>query len=394
MSQNINQQNTLHANIPFILTSFIGRHHEIAEVMQLLGSSRLLTLTGAAGCGKTRLALRAAADVSHQYTHGVYWVELARLTDPQLVPKAVAKAVNVPEQRDRSLVSGLVDTLHDKQLLLVLDNCEHVLSTCSRLVETLLSSTSVSILATSREPLSVTGEMLYPVAPMSLPPVSLRPDEIGQFDAIQLFVERARAMVPPFELLPHNANVIASICHHLDGIPLAIELASARVNVLTVEQIAARLDDRFALLATAPHLTRSHHHTLRAAIDWSYDLLSAPEQVMLQRLSVFAGGCSLTTVEKVCVGDSIEREKVLDLLSSLVNRSLVIAQTLHRSEARYSLLETIRQYGQEKLRDAEEWAQMCDQHLLCFLQLTEEAEPKTKGQYQQLWLNWLGSVDI
>ena len=174
-------------------------------------------------------------------------------------------------------------------LLLVLDNCEHVLSACAELVETLLAATEVSILATSREPLAVTGEMRYPLSPMALPPLTLPPDEMGQFDAIQLFVERARAVLPDFALTTDNAAVVASICHHLDGLPLAIELASARVNVLTLEQIAARLDDRFGLLGAASHLTHSHHRTLRAAIDWSYDFLSTPEQVMLRRLSVFAG---------------------------------------------------------------------------------------------------------
>ena len=385
----IKTQRTLRTNIPTVLTSFIGRKPEITEVVRLLASSRLLTLTGAAGCGKTRLALRVAAGVSRQYAHGVHWVELARLVDPLLVPQAVARAVNVVEQPGRPLVDGLLDALHDKQLLLVLDNCEHVLSACIQLVETLLAAPTLSILSTSREPLGVTGEMLYPVSPMALPPAGLPADDYGQFDAIQLFIERARAILPNYTLTPDNAGVIASICHHLDGIPLAIELASARVNVLTVEQIAARLDNRLELLATASHITQGHHRTLRAAIEWGYDLLSPPEQVVLRRLSVFAAGCSLATAEVVCSGDGIEREQVLELLSSLVNKSLVVAQTLRRSEARYSLLEMIRQYGQAKLIASGEWSLIRDRHLQCFLQLTEETEPKTRGQYQQLWLDWL-----
>jgi non-specific serine/threonine protein kinase len=383
----------LRTAIPTVLTSFVGRKRDMTEVRRLLASSRLVTLTGAPGCGKTRLALRVATEINRQYADGVHWVELARLADPALVPQAVAKVLQVAGQRGRSTVEALLDALADKQLLLMLDNCEHVLSACVQLVETLLAATEISILATSREPLGVSGEMRYPVSPLALPPANLTAEEdLAQFDAIQLFVERARAILPHFELTADNAAVVASICLHLDGIPLAIELASARVNVLTVEQIAARLDDRFQLLATTSHITDSqpsHHHTLRAAIDWSYDLLLAPEQVMLRRLSVFAASCSLATAEAVCAGDGVERENVLELLSSLVNKSLVVAQTLQRSEARYSLLETIRQYAQEKLMTSGEWSATRDRHLQSFLQLTEETAPKLTGQYEQLWLNWL-----
>jgi non-specific serine/threonine protein kinase len=204
-----------------------------------------------------------------------------------------------------------------------------------------------------------------------------------------LFDERAGAIVPAFELTADNAGQVVSICRRLDGIPLAIELASARVNVLALEQIVTRLNDRFGLLPPAAHVTHSHHDTLRAAVDWSYDLLSEPEQVLLQRLSVFAGGCSLSAAETVCTGDGIERDRVLDLLSSLVNKSLVTAATLHRSEARYSMLETIRYYGREKLEEAREWSFLRDRHLQCFLELTEETASKLTGKYQQLWLDWL-----
>ncbi len=379
----------LGTNLPRVLTSFIGRTLEIVDVTRLLASSRVVMLTGAAGCGKTRLALRVAQEAKHAFADGVFWVELARLTDSLLIAQTVAKAVNAVEQPGRPSVEGLLDALQEKKLLLVLDNCEHVLSGCRQLVESLLAATEISVLATSREPLGVTGEILYPVAPMSLPPRAFFADDIGQFDAIQLFVERARAIVPPFELTHDNAEEIANICRHLDGIPLAIELASARVNVLTVEQIAARLENRFEALSSATPITHSHHRTLRAAIDWSYDLLIPSEQVMLRRLAVFADGCSLTTVESVCAGDGIEGEQVLDLLSSLVNKSLVVARTLQRGEARYTLLETIRQYAREKLTALGEWTVMRDRHLRCFLQLTEEAAPRLAGQYQQMWLNWL-----
>lgn len=380
-----------HTNFPTILSSFVGRERETGEITRRLASSRLLTLTGAAGCGKTRLALRAAEEISLQYPDGVHWVALARLSDSTLVPQMVAKSLHVAEQSGLPIIEGLLSALRDKHLLLVLDNCEHVLPACSQLVEHLLATTSTTILATSREPLNVMGEMLYPVTPLALPPDNLSVDDIAQFDAIRLFIERARATVPAFELTVDNAGAVASICRKLDGVPLAIELASARVNVLTVEQIATRLDDRFSLLTAASPVTYSQHDTLRAALDWSHNLLNAPEQILLRRLSVFPGGCSLPMVETVCVGDSVEHERVIDLLSSLVSKSLIVADTLQRGEARYLMLETIRQYGQEKLMASGEWSSLRDRHLEYVLHVTEETEPKLRGQYQQLWLDWLES---
>lgn len=382
-------QSTLPSNIPTVLTSFIGREWEIGEVIGLLASSRLVTLRGAAGCGKTRLALRAASEVRQQYADGVYWVELARLADARLVPQTVARAINMVEQPGRPVLEGLLDSLRDKQLLLVLDNCEHLLSACRELVETLLEAANVSLLATSREPLGVAGEMIYPVAPMALPSANLPPEDLAHFDAIQLFIERARATLPGFRLTPDNGGTIASICRQLDGIPLAIELASARVHVLTVEQIAARLHDRFRLLGAATHNSLNQHRTLQAAIDWSHDLLSIPEQIVLRRLSVFAAGFSLATAEAVCAGNGIEREQVLELLVSLINKSLVVAETLQESEARYTLLEMIRQYAQEKLSASDEWLAAHDRYLDCFLQLTETTAPKLYGADQLLWFNWL-----
>lgn len=377
------------SSLPTVLTSFIGRKRELTEIVQLFDSSRLLTLTGAAGCGKTRLALRVAAEISDQYEDGVHWVELARLTNDQLIPKAVAKVLNVGEKPDHLLIDELLVALQDKKLLLVLDNCEHLLSACRQIVETLRQVSNIHILATSREPLRASGEMLYPIPPMALPPAGPSLGEARQFDSIQLFVERARAILPNFTLTPDNTEVVTRICHHLDGIPLAIELASARVNLLSLEQIAARLDDRFALLVPASQITHTHHHTLHAAIDWSYDLLTVPEQMLLRRMSVFAGGYSLATAEIVCVGEGIEREQILELLSSLVNKSLVVAQTLQLGEARYSMLETIRGYAQERLVVSDDWSAAHDRHLQCFLKLAEETAPKLIERYQHIWLNWL-----
>jgi predicted ATPase/DNA-binding CsgD family transcriptional regulator len=378
-------------NIPIELTSFVGRKREITDILRWLESSRVLTITGTAGCGKTRIALRVAAKVSHQYTDSVYWVELAQLTDPHLVLIAVAKKLNVSEQPGCPLVEGILEMLNGKQLLLVLDNCEHMISACGQLVESLMVLPGISMLMTSREALGVTGEVLYPLSPMALPPANLSIEDVSQFDAVQLFIERAHAILPDFTLTPGNAAIVASICRHLDGIPLAIELASARINALTVEQIDARLRDRFRLLSETIHITSSQHQTLRSALDWSYDLLTSPEKKVLRRLSVFMGGCSLATAETVCAGNEVEREQVFELLVSLIFKSLVVAQTLLRTEARYSLLETIRQYAQEKLIASGEWPTIQNQLLRCFLRLTEETAPKLNSPYQQLWLDWLES---
>jgi predicted ATPase/DNA-binding CsgD family transcriptional regulator len=380
---------TYGSNIPTELTSFVGRKREVADIQRLLAATRLLTLTGTAGCGKTRLALRVSTEAWHQYPDGILWISLAQLSDPDLVPMTVAKKLDVSEQPDRSLMDGILEALHDRHLLLVLDNCEHLLGACTQLVHILLSLPGIRILITSRELLGIPGERRYPVAPMALPPAGLPVHEIEQYDAIRLFVERSRDILPDFELTANNAAPIARLCRRLDGIPLAIELASARINVLSVGQIDARLKKQFGLLGEATYITTGHHRTLRAAIDWSYDLLAPPDQALLRRLAVFAGGCSLSAVEAVCTGDGIERDQVLELLSSLVNKSLVVAQTLQRAEARYSLLETIRQYARERLIASGEWMLIRDRHLECFLQLAEETDAKLRGQYQRLWLDWL-----
>jgi predicted ATPase/DNA-binding CsgD family transcriptional regulator len=383
-----NPTTTPRTNLPAALTTFVGRKREITEIPQLLVSTHLLSLVGAGGCGKTRLALRVAAEVTGQYVGGVYWVELARLVDSTLVPQAVAKVLGVVEQSGTPLMDTLLDSLGDRQILLVIDNCEHLLRACAQLVEVLANRPNIRVLTTTREPLGVIGETLYPVLPLALPAAHLSVDEIRRIDSVQLFVERARSILPTFGLTPDNAEIVSTICRDLDGIPLAIELASARVTVLNVKQIQERLDRRFDLLVSTTRADE-RHRTLRAAIDWSYDLLSSSERLLLQRLALFTAGFTLSTAESACAWGQIQRAEVLDLLSSLVNKSLVVAETLQGSEARYRLLETIRQYAQEKLTASGEWVAAHDCYLACFLRLTEEVAPKLREHYQQLWFDWL-----
>ena len=384
----LNSRNTFRAILPAPLTSFIGRERELAEVTDSLVGTRLLTLIGAGGCGKTRIALRVAAELSDQYTEGVYWVEFARLVDSTLVPQAIAKVLNVVEQPGNPLMDTLLDLLGDRQILLVLDNCEHLLGACAQLVEAFAGCPNIKVLATSREPLGVIGETLYPVLPLALPAAHLSIDEIRRVESVQLFVERARSILPTFSLTLDNAEIVSTICRDLDGIPLAIELASARVSVLNVNQIQERLDHRLDLLISTARADE-RHRTLRAAMDWSYDLLSPSEGLLLQRLALFIAGFTFSTAQSACAWGEIQREDVLDLLSSLVSKSLVVAETLQGSEARYRLLETIRQYAQEKLRGSRDWVPAHEHYLACFLRLTEEVAPKLREQYQQLWFDWL-----
>jgi predicted ATPase/class 3 adenylate cyclase/Tfp pilus assembly protein PilF len=378
-------------NLPIQLTSFIGRTREIAEIKRLLGASRLVTLTGSGGAGKTRLALQAAADAVDDYPGGVWLAEFAPITDPALVPRTVASALGAPEQPGRDINETLVDALRSKTLLLVLDNCEHLLAACADLAAAVLRACpEVRILATSREGLGVPGETLWRVPSLSLPDVRRLPnvEDLVLYEAVRLFVDRAVATTPEFTVTSENAPAVARVCQRLDGIPLAIELAAARVKVLTVEQIAARLDDRFRLLTGGSRTVVPRQQTLRAAIDWSYHLLSEPERVLLRSLSVFAGGWTLEAAESVCAGGSTESASILDLLTSLVDKSLVVAET-QRGEARYRLLETIRQYGWDRLVESKEAGDVRTRHRDWYLDLAERAEPKFRGPEQLAWLERL-----
>ncbi len=397
-------------NLPAQLTSFIGREREIAELERLLSTTRLLTLIGTPGVGKTRLALQLVARARRAYPDGVWLAELAALADPRsalvpsLVAQAVASALGIPEQPGRPLVEALSDRLW-RRTLLVLDNCEHLIGACAVLADSLLRNCpKLRVLVTSREPLGITGEVTWWVPSLSLPDQqSLAPTEIlAQSEAVRLFVDRARAAVPTFALTDQNAPAVAQICRRLDGIPLAIELASARVRVLSPEQIATRLDDRFRLLTGGSRTALPRQRTLRALVDWSHDLLSEPEQMLLRRLAVFAGGWTLEAAERVASGqwpvvsNRIAADhwplptghSVLDLLSRLVGRSLVLAEE-RGGETRYRLLETIREYAHERLEASGEAEEIRLRHAEHYLLVAEEAELKLRGAEQVAWLGRL-----
>lgn len=348
-------------------------------------TTRLLTLAGAGGSGKTRLALQVATDLLEEFEHGVWWVELAALSDPLLVPQAVASAIGIPERADCTLTEALADLLRPKQLLLVLDNCEHLLAACTQLIQTLLRTCSrLRVLVTSRETLTISGETIWLVLPLRVPD-TYQPLPIAgllTYDAVELFVERARSVLPSFTLTPENSSAVVQVCRRLDGMPLAIELAAARIRALSVEQIVARLDDAYRLLTGGSRSALPRQQTLRAAMDWSYYLLSAQEQALFRRLSVFAGSFSLEAAEAICAGEPGEAYDVLDLLSSLIDKSLVLVEQ-RSGEARYRLLETIRQYGQDKLQECAEAAQVRRSHRDWYARLAEQAEAETLEARQE-----------
>ena len=351
-------------NLPLQLTTFVGRTREKSEVTRLLASSRLLTLMGAGGAGKTRLALAVASDVLEQFPDGVWLVELAPLADPGLVPRAVAAVLGVADQGEGALLPALTDALRGRRLLVILDNCEHLIAAASQLAEALLRGCpDLRLLATSREALGIPGETSWRVPSLSLPEAKdgAAVDELRRSEAIELFEARAQSNRPGFAVTPANAPAVAQICRRLDGIPLAIELAAARVNVLSPEQLLAKLDDRFRLLTGGSRSALPRQQTLRAAMDWSYDLLAEPERAALRRLSVFAGGCTLEAAEAVCSIGGVPPADVLDLLGRLVDKSLVAAD-MQDGETRYRLLETVRQYARDRLLESGEAAEARRRH--------------------------------
>jgi predicted ATPase/class 3 adenylate cyclase len=460
----LNTFGTTPNNLPLQLTSFIGREREVLTIKRLLAPhnspseqsgharraednaraegheereggnpARLLTLTGVGGTGKTRLALRVAADVFDAYPDGVWLVRLASLNDPAHVPQAVASVIGVREQPGQPLVSTLETDLRAKHLLLILDDCEHLIDACAQLADSLLRACpNLRIIATSREVLSIAGEMSFRVPSLSLPPLlppvgaaepvpgqdqrAVREDlasydvetwtqHLGCSEAMQLFVDRALATDSDFHVTSANSRAAAQICRQLDGIPLAIELAAARVKTLTVEQIATRLSERFRLLTGGSRIAPRRHQTLRALVDWSYDLLSEKERTLLRRISVFSGGCTLEAAEDICADRTdrrageqddpgvravLDASEILDLISRLVDKSLIVVDQESNSQAvRYRMLETIRQYAVEKLLESGEGESMRARHLTFFVRLAQKAESRMHGTEQLTWFERL-----
>jgi predicted ATPase/DNA-binding SARP family transcriptional activator len=410
-------------NLPAALSSFIGREKEIAEVGRLITAQRAVTLTGSGGSGKTRLAIESSYQLIDHFADGVWLIEFAPLNDAALVPHAVAATLGLQETGGRSLVTTLIDVLREKHRLLIFDNCEHLIDACAQLATALLPACpQLHILATSREPLGIPGEIPFRVPPLSTPDVQhlLIIRDLAHFEAVQLFVERGTAVVTAYTVTADNAAAIARICQRLDGMPLAIELAAARLKTLRAEEIAARLDDRFHLLTGGSRAALPRQQTLRATIEWSYNLLSIPEQTLLQRLSVFVGGWTLEAAEfvganpgvgadlrvgplvdtpnrpvRLSTGESgaswgrIDPYNVLDLLTHLADKSLVNVDRTQGQETRYGMLETIRQYAREKLIESGEEAALRQRHLDYYMQLAERAEPELVSFDQFTWLDRL-----
>ncbi len=365
-------------NLPAALTSFVGREGALAEARRLLDTSRLLTLVGTGGIGKTRLALRLASELVDVYGDGAWLVDLAPVADPFLVPVSVAAALGVHEQPGRQMLVTLAEYLGERHLLLILDNCEHLVSASAELSEALLRGCPrLRIVATSRQALGIEGETLFRVPSLSLPDALSPPDveRLAQYEAIHLFVDRATATAPNFRLSQPNVAFIADICRQLDGVPLAIELAATRLKLLGAEQLWARLGDRFRLLTSGSRTAPGRHQTLRATLDWSYQLLSEPERMLLRRLAVFSGGWTLEAAEEVIGSDDIEFAQVLDLLGQLLDKSLVVVEDQSPKQVRFRLLETIRQYAWERLDEAGEIDTTRERHLSWCLKVSTDVQP-------------------
>src|SRR4051812_964472 len=363
------------SNLPHQVTSFVGRERELAELSELLGRTRVLTLTGPGGCGKTRLALELGGGRARHFYDGVYLAELAPLSDPALVAQEVATVLGVQLRSERDPVDVLGELIGDQKLLIVLDNCEHLLGASARLVDRLLRNCPhLRVLCTSREPLRIGGEMAWRVPSLALPaPEDAEAEELGAAAAVKLFCDRAEDASPGFALDSENARAVADICLRLDGMPLALELAAARAAVLSPAQIAERLEDSLALLTTGSRAGLTRQATLRATLEWSHDLLSEPERVLFRRLGVFAGSFAIAAVEGVCAGDGIEGVAAVETLAALVDQSLVQVEP-GAGSYRYRLLETVRQYGHELLAAAGEMSALQSRHLDWYLALALAAD--------------------
>jgi len=363
-----------HGNLPAEPNSFVGRERDLEELAQLLSAVRALTLCGPGGIGKSRLALRLSGQMAAGFPDGAWLVELADTADPELLPGRIASALGVREEPDRPLAETLIDALRPRQLLLILDTCEHVVDACAALVQQLLiGCPGLRLIATTREPLRVRGETVWRVPPLAVPAAGdgLGTGDLAQHEAVRLFAERAAAASPGFALTAENAGAVGGLCRTLDGVPLAIELAAARVRALSIEQIAVRLGDRFQLLATGDRTAPLRQQTLRAAVDWSYGLLTGPEQILLRRLSVFAGW-NLEMAEHVCADEAIPVGQVLDLLVALIDKSLVTLDAELDGYARYRLLDTIKEYAADRLAASGEGPAIRLRHCDYLLALIED----------------------
>ncbi|MEY2690507.1 MAG: hypothetical protein RL375_4707 [Pseudomonadota bacterium] len=376
-------------NLAQQLNSFIGRERELVELQGLLSRQRLVTLIGLGGIGKTRLSMQLAAQVLDDYPDGVWFVELAPLADPQLVPQAVASVLGVKEDAGRPITEALTRFVQDRRLLITFDNCEHVVQACADLASQLLrASPSVKLLASSREALQIAGEVTYAVPPLGVPDHRHVPTvaDVAAQESVRLFVDRVRVAQPAFVVDEDNALAVGQICRQLDGIPLALELAAARARQMSVATIASRIGDRFKLLTNGDRSALPRQQTLRALIDWSHDLLSEPERALFRRLSVFAGGWTLEAAEAVCADDSLPKDEILDNLGRLVEKSLI---SVDLQTDRYRMLETVRQYGRERLQLADEVSRHSTLHLEYFLIISEVASKHLTGESQGDWLRKL-----
>ncbi len=373
------------SNLPLQLTLFVGREDELAEIAAALDSARVVTLTGIGGVGKTRAALQTAARVLAEYRDGAWFCELAPVRDPDAVVEAVASALGVVAGLGQTIEDTLLEFLRSKQILLVLDNCEHLLDSVTDLVDRVVRACPrVTVLATSREGLALTGERILALRSLGIPDLDASGGAAAAADAVRLFVERASDARSGFALQDDNTAAIVQICRRLDGIPLAIELAAARVQAMSPQEIATRLDDQFRLLRGGTRGAVERHQTLRRTIDWSYDLLSDDERLVLDRLSVFAAGAILDDAEAVVAGDAIDEVDVVEHLSALVRRSLVLADETD-GRTRYRLLETVRQYAHEHLEDWGAAEVMQRRHAVHYAALAEEAGPNLRGSEQLAW---------
>jgi predicted ATPase/DNA-binding XRE family transcriptional regulator/Tfp pilus assembly protein PilF len=381
--------NKPNSNLPAPLTTFIGRENEKAEVIRLITKHRLVTLTGSGGVGKTRLSIKVGEQALEDYPDGVWLMELAPILDPSLVPVTAVRTFGLHEDPKRLIIDILCDYLREKSILLILDNCEHVLDACAQLADTLLKRClGLKILTTSREGLGILGEAVYPVSSLELPNVQQLVDEIRDYESIRLFEERAQLAQRNFSLTIENASSVAKICTQLDGIPLAIELAAARMSTFSTEEIAERLRKNFNLLSTGNRTALPRHQTLHAAIDWSYDLLSSNEKILFQRLSIFVKSWTLEAAASICSDDNINSELTLNMISKLISKSLLIMEETPVG-TRYRMLETIRQYAYEKLCAMNDANITRQRHLMYFVSLAERAEPTLRSFDMETWLDML-----